>query len=247
MRLRDAEPISEIGRGFCSQKRVQYKREDSGCGAAWLARLLGVQEVPGSNPGSPTKPLKDLQSADPHGRASGVHSESKRSFSARRPWTPEYPTPPILRRVWAQWTAKLSLMTDNEFEALWLESLRDDAADTVGLLSSARKQERERRTCAAFLRCAGVDFTPDQIVSSTTEPPDVVFSQALFEITIVVPPGRRMHAEWRATTARRESARQIGDLIEPYAPPEVLTRETLVHLIAPASGGQISALFYSQH
>ena len=27
----------------------------SGCGAAWLARLLGVQEVPGSNPGSPTK------------------------------------------------------------------------------------------------------------------------------------------------------------------------------------------------
>jgi hypothetical protein len=30
---------------------------DSGCGAAWLARLLGVQEVPGSNPGSPTNPL----------------------------------------------------------------------------------------------------------------------------------------------------------------------------------------------
>ncbi len=27
----------------------------SGRGAAWLARLLGVQEVPGSNPGGPTK------------------------------------------------------------------------------------------------------------------------------------------------------------------------------------------------
>jgi hypothetical protein len=26
----------------------------SGRGAAWLARLLGVQEVPGSNPGGPT-------------------------------------------------------------------------------------------------------------------------------------------------------------------------------------------------
>src|ERR1035438_7025507 len=26
----------------------------SGCGAAWLARLLGVQEVPSSNLGSPT-------------------------------------------------------------------------------------------------------------------------------------------------------------------------------------------------
>ena len=30
------------------------RMEPSGCGAAWLARLLGVQEVPGSNPGSPT-------------------------------------------------------------------------------------------------------------------------------------------------------------------------------------------------
>jgi Putative endonuclease, protein of unknown function (DUF1780) len=127
-------------------------------------------------------------------------------------------------------------MTHDEFEALWLESLRDEAADTVDLLSSARKQERERRTCAAFLRCAGVDFTADQIVSSTTEPPDVVFSHALFEITMVLPPGRRMHAEWRTTNARRTSAQRIGDLIEPYAPPEVLTRETLVHLIALASG-----------
>ena len=27
----------------------------SGRGAAWLARLLGVQEVPGSNPGGPTR------------------------------------------------------------------------------------------------------------------------------------------------------------------------------------------------
>jgi hypothetical protein len=31
--------------------------ERSGRGAAWLARLLGVQEVPGSNPGGPTKSI----------------------------------------------------------------------------------------------------------------------------------------------------------------------------------------------
>ena len=39
----------------------------SGCGAAWLARLLGVQEVPGSNPGSPTK--EDLSGPDTGSRA----------------------------------------------------------------------------------------------------------------------------------------------------------------------------------
>src|SRR6476646_3885308 len=27
---------------------------ETGCGAAWLARLSGGQEVPGSNPGTPT-------------------------------------------------------------------------------------------------------------------------------------------------------------------------------------------------
>ncbi len=35
--------------------------QKSGRGAAWLARLLGVQEVPGSNPGGPTKFLKELR------------------------------------------------------------------------------------------------------------------------------------------------------------------------------------------
>jgi hypothetical protein len=31
------------------------KLNGSGCGAAWLARLSGGQEVPGSNPGTPTE------------------------------------------------------------------------------------------------------------------------------------------------------------------------------------------------
>ena len=33
----------------------------SGRGAAWLARLLGVQEVPGSNPGGPTSQINYIQ------------------------------------------------------------------------------------------------------------------------------------------------------------------------------------------
>ncbi len=52
----------------------QCKLVSSGCGAAWLARLLGVQEVPGSNPGSPTKFLIDLQPGKPSRR--GVWSPS---------------------------------------------------------------------------------------------------------------------------------------------------------------------------
>src|SRR5579885_761132 len=45
--------------GGCHVK--MEKPGKSGRGAAWLARLLGVQEVPGSNPGGPTKRFKELQ------------------------------------------------------------------------------------------------------------------------------------------------------------------------------------------
>ena len=45
----------------------------SGCGAAWLARLLGVQEVPGSNPGSPTK----LTLQNHHSFPSGSRTEGR--------------------------------------------------------------------------------------------------------------------------------------------------------------------------
>ena len=41
--------------GLAVQRYCAKLEGDSGRGAAWLARLLGVQEVPGSNPGGPTK------------------------------------------------------------------------------------------------------------------------------------------------------------------------------------------------
>ncbi len=52
----------------------------SGRGAAWLARLLGVQEVPSSNLGGPTKRFKELQtppsSQTPAWSPLGVQTES---------------------------------------------------------------------------------------------------------------------------------------------------------------------------
>src|SRR5579863_9659978 len=48
---------------FGVRRVVDYR--NSGRGAAWLARLLGVQEVPGSNPGGPTKVFKELQPGRP--------------------------------------------------------------------------------------------------------------------------------------------------------------------------------------
>ena len=115
----------------------------------------------------------------------------------------------------------------------WLAAVREEAFDTVEMLSNARKPERERRTCAAFLRCAGIAFQPDQLIASTTEPPDVLFDAARFEVAIVLADDRRMHAEWRGRAERRKAAREIEDLFEPYEPPEILTRQLLIDEILP--------------
>ena len=52
------ESLDEVFETYIEGKRVCPCRIClaifSGRGAAWLARLLGVQEVPGSNPGGPT-------------------------------------------------------------------------------------------------------------------------------------------------------------------------------------------------
>ena len=45
----------------------------AGCGAAWLARLTGGQEVPGSNPGSPTERNPSSQ------EVFGTHPSSERA------------------------------------------------------------------------------------------------------------------------------------------------------------------------
>ena len=52
---------SKISRIFASLLRNKAFNDDSGCSAVRLAHLLWEQGVPGSNPGIPTKKIKELQ------------------------------------------------------------------------------------------------------------------------------------------------------------------------------------------
>ena len=114
-----------------------------------------------------------------------------------------------------------------------LAALLDNARDTVDLLANTRRVDRERSTCAAFLRCAGVAFLPDQLVRSATKPPDVLFENACFEVALYLPPGRRMHDEWRERVRQYQKARTLEELIEPYSPPPTITQQQLVELVIP--------------
>ena len=70
--LVSASPRRAVGRCIGSE----VHRGHAGCGAAWLARLTGGQEVPGSNPGSPTERAGQrpcLSWCGAHRRYSGPH------------------------------------------------------------------------------------------------------------------------------------------------------------------------------
>jgi len=77
-------------------------------------------------------------------------------------------------------------------EREYMQQLAAEAHDTVDMLSSHRKGERERRAAAAFLRGLGVDFSPDELVTPKSDPPDVIFRGARFEVMIMLVKGSNL-------------------------------------------------------
>ena len=118
-------------------------------------------------------------------------------------------------------------MTEQEY----VKRLANEAHDTVDLLSSQRKGELERRVCAAFLRCLRVDFSPEEIATPESDPPDVVFRGARFEVMTVLDEGRKMQADWKNEASRRDAAETLEDLGEPYTPSVAMPAGEVVFLV----------------
>lgn len=106
------------------------------------------------------------------------------------------------------------MMTEREY----MLRLADDARETADLLSPRRKRERERRVCAAFLHCFGVDFSPHELTVPETDPPDVIFRDAKLEVTIMLDAGRKIDADRKARAKQRDAAKTPEELLEPYHP-----------------------------
>ena len=101
----------------------------------------------------------------------------------------------------------------------YLDGLRAHAADTVRYLSSELKPERERAVCRAFLRCLGIPFADEEIIASSTEPVDVSFRDARFQIREVMEKGRRRGDEWKHKQARWNRAQSAADVTEAWISP----------------------------
>jgi len=116
----------------------------------------------------------------------------------------------------------------------YLNLLVTGAQDTNYFLSNKRKPERERRSCAAFLRCLGVSFTSQEITSAESDPPDVIFRSARIEVLEILDQGRKRHDEWKMELQRSKTAKAFNDLLRPYKPREPLPYIEIVKLITEA-------------
>lgn len=117
-------------------------------------------------------------------------------------------------------------MNMNEIE--YLEKLTLRAEEDIEFFSAKLKPERERRVCAAFLRCLGISFKIHEIESYKDEPPDVIFRSAKFEIMELLEADKRRHQEVKERAKKYRRAIKLSELFEPYHPSKPITLKELV-------------------
>jgi hypothetical protein len=120
----------------------------------------------------------------------------------------------------------------------YLEELRKHARETLALLRNERKAVRECMVVRAFLRCAGVTFSEEEIQVGKDEPVDVIFRSARFQERTLLG-GRLRDKEWKDRLRRYEAAKCISDVMEPWSgsrpmPFEEVSREIATALVGKA-------------
>lgn len=103
-------------------------------------------------------------------------------------------------------------------EREYLQKLQAHAADALRYLSDKCRPERERAVCRAFLRCVGVSFVEVEIVAPASEPADVLFRDAMFQVRELLEQGSRRGDEWKLRLVRAVQARSMDDVTVPWGP-----------------------------
>jgi hypothetical protein len=110
---------------------------------------------------------------------------------------------------------------DQEYIASITRGLEED----IRFFDSTNKEEREIWVVNEFLTNIGEEFYPDEIKASDSEPPDVVFHDAMFEVKEILDPGRRRHQELKRDLETAKNATSMQDLMEQYSPRDITWSE----------------------
>ncbi|BBP81457.1 MULTISPECIES: DUF1780 domain-containing protein [Pseudomonas] len=117
-------------------------------------------------------------------------------------------------------------------ESDYLRLLTRQAEQANDFLSNARKWERERWVCQRLLQALNVPHRLEDF-GTGSEPPDVLFRDAAFEVFFVLDEGRRLNDEWRAELERRRSAFSLAQLVRREARPKRIATAELQGRLAP--------------
>jgi hypothetical protein len=102
-----------------------------------------------------------------------------------------------------------------EEERRHIERLLVNAEEAIRFFSNAGKAERERLSCAMFLRALGEPFSAEELiwVPDGHDPPDVKFREAHFEVRELLDEGRQRYNEVKARRQRYEHAKTVDDIL----------------------------------
>ena len=123
-------------------------------------------------------------------------------------------------------------MCQTEIE--YLEQLRKHATDTRSFLSNKMKPERERSVCRAFLRLIGIVFEEYELIAPTSEPADVAFRDARFQVRDLLEPDRRRGDDWKEKEKKYSEAGSLRQSVIPYSPATPIELHALIREIEKA-------------
>jgi hypothetical protein len=108
----------------------------------------------------------------------------------------------------------------------YLEAWRESLRESLLYFRRENVQSRERDTVTDFLANIIHDLDEEQILSSESDPPDVLYRDAKFEVKEILDPGRRRGDEYRALLERAEAATDPDESFSDFTPKELTPLET---------------------
>jgi Putative endonuclease, protein of unknown function (DUF1780) len=137
---------------------------------------------------------------------------------------------------------------------LGLAERRRALEESVDFFSSKNKLEREKWVVGETITNLGIEYSDDELVPVSDEPPDVRFRGAEFELKEIMDPDRPRHLEYKKALQKARATSDPVDLLQPFTPRDVTLTEIYEKLLggtselrskyAPATCRNLDLLFY---
>jgi hypothetical protein len=138
----------------------------------------------------------------------------------------------------------------------YLKDIRKERKESVDFFAASRdKFICERWVVDEFLKNLTIPFTKQEL-NRGSDPPDVIFRDARFEVKEILDEGRKRHDEYKQALIRSEAATDPAELLEQYSPKDISIQEIFTRIYSEADKlatktykssevrGQLDLLFY---